>query len=87
MGTGSLQKIEILNDHTKRVNLTLDYGFFSGFSENCFWEGRWEMYSVCQLPAATILYLAQKISATRRAETRDLGQTAGRGSLSLDEEH
>ena len=87
MGTGSLQKIEILNDHTKRVNLTLDYGFFSGFSENCFWEGRWEVYSVCQLPAATILYLAQKISATRRAGSRDLGKTAGLGSLSLDGEH
>ena len=42
------------------------------------------LYSVCQLPAATILYLAQKISATRRAESRDLGQTAGLGSLSLD---
>ena len=49
--------------------------------------GRCILYSVCQLPAATILYLAQKISATRRAETRDLGQTAGLGSLSLDGKH
>ena len=69
MGAGSLQKIEILNDHTKTqsdAGLWLLLFNVSGFSRKVF-HGRQVVVGVCvNCRLQPFCNLAQKISATRR---------------------
>ena len=70
MGTGALQKIEILNDHTKTQSDAGLYVASLGFLKSVSGKAG----GVCVSTAGcNRLYLAQKISATRRAGIRDLG--------------